>query len=147
MSLLCKGGAFVMLPSPQARKRKKAQVEDQVDVPSYAVRTEDGRVFRRKRRHLKQYHPPTATHAPEVEVGPSKITVASTPSAEGALKDSEQPPIQPPQQVSADISTPPSSPTVPLPTPVKNPPAGVATATRSRRQIKLPALFKDHTMT
>ncbi|CAH3172109.1 unnamed protein product, partial [Porites evermanni] len=47
LSPLRKGDAVVMLPSPQARKWKKAQVEDQVDVRSYAVRTEDGRVFRR----------------------------------------------------------------------------------------------------
>ena len=47
-----KGDAVVMLP-PQARKWKKVQVEDQLDVRSYAVRTEDGRVLRRNRRHLK----------------------------------------------------------------------------------------------
>ena len=41
LSPLRKGDAVVMLPSPQARKWKKAQVEDQVDVRSYAVRTED----------------------------------------------------------------------------------------------------------
>ena len=114
LSPLRKGDAVVMLPSPQARKWKKAQVEDQVDVRSYAVRTEDRRVFRRNRRHLKKYHPPPATHTSEVEVGPSKITITSTPPAEGAIKDSEGPPIQPPQQVSADVSTPPSSPTVPV---------------------------------
>ena len=143
LSPLCKGDAVVMLPSPQARKWKKAQVEDQVDVGSYSVRTEDRRVFRRNRRHLNKYHPPLATHNPEVEVGPSKITVATT---EGAVKDSKQPPIQPPQQVSADVSTPPSSPIVPVLVPVKDPPAGVAAATRSRRQIKLPARFKDFNM-
>ena len=126
-------------------KWKKAQFEDQVDVRSYAVRTEDGRVFRRNRRHIKNYDPPPATHTPEVEVGPSKITVTSTPPAEGAVKDSEEPPIQPPQLVSADVSTPPSSPTVPAP--VKDPPPGVAAATRSRRQIKLPPRFKDFKMT
>ena len=130
-----------MLPSLQARKWKKAQVEDQVDVRSYAVLNEDGRVFRRNRRHLKNYHPPQATHTPEVEVAPSKISVTLTPTVEGAVKDSEEPPIQPPQQVSADVSTPPSSPTVPVRAPVKDPPAGVAAATRSRRQIKLPARF------
>ena len=147
LSPLRKGDAVVMLPSLQARKWKKAQVEDQVDVRSYAVHTEDGRVFRRNRRHLKKYHPPPATHTPEVEVAPSKILVTSTPPAEGAVKDSEEPPIQPPQQVSADVSTPPSSPTVPVPAPVKDPTAGVAAATRSRRQIKLPACFKDFKMT
>ena len=140
-----KGDAVVMLPSPQARKWKKAHVEDQVDVRSYAVRTEDGRVFRRNRRHLKKYDPPPATRTPEVVVAPSKITVTSTPPAEGAVKDSEEPPIQPPHQVSADVSTPPLSPTVPAP--VKDPPAGVPAATRSRRQIKLPARFKDFKMT
>lgn len=107
-----------MLPSPQARKWKKAQVEDQVDMRSYAVRTEDGLVFRRNRRHVKKYDPPLALYTPEEEVGPSKITATSTPLAEGAAKDSEEPPIQPPQPVSAvpqpvsaDPSTPPSSPT------------------------------------
>ena len=128
LSLLRKGDAVVTLPSSQVRKWKKAQVEDQVDVRSYAVRTEDGRVFRRNRRHLKKYDPPPATHTPEVEVGPSKITVTSTPPAEGAVKDSEELPIQPPQQVSADVSTPPSSPTAPEPAPVKDPPAGVTSS-------------------
>ncbi|CAH3148657.1 unnamed protein product, partial [Porites lobata] len=82
-------------------EQQLTQVEDQVDVRSHAVRTEDGRVFRRNRRHLKKYDPPPATHTPEVEVVSSKITVTSTPPAEGAVKDSEEPPIQPPQQVSA----------------------------------------------
>ena len=91
LSPLCNGDAVVILPSPQARKWKKAQVEDQVDVRSYAVRTEDGRVFRRNRRHLKKYDPPPAIHTPEVVVGPSKITV----TAEGAVNDSAQPPLQP----------------------------------------------------
>lgn len=146
LSPLRKGDAVVMLPSPQVRKWKKAQVEDQVNV-RYAVRTEDGRVFRRNRRHLKKYDPPPATHTPDVEVGPSKITVTSTPLADGTVKDSEEPPIQPRQQVLADVSTLPSSPTLPASAPVKDPPAGVPAATRSRRQIKLPARFKDFKMT
>ena len=93
-----------------------------MDVRSYAVRTKDGRVFRRNRRHLKKYDPPPATHTLEVVVGPSNITV----TAEGAVKDAEEPPIKPPQQVSADVSTPPSSPIVPAPAPVEDPPVGVA---------------------
>ena len=64
LSPLRKSDAVVMLPNPQARKWKKAQVEDQVDVRSYAVRTADGRVCRRNRRHLKKYDPPPAnTHS------------------------------------------------------------------------------------
>lgn len=139
LSPLRKGDAVVMLPSPQARKWKKAQVEDQVDVRSYAVRTEDGRVFRRNRRHLKKYDPPPSTHTPDVEVGPSKITVTSTPPAEGAVKDSEEPPLQPPQQVSADVSTPPLSPTVPAPAPVKDPPAGAVVTVRTMASNSCPS--------
>ena len=118
-----------------------------MDVRSYVVCTEDGRVFRRNRRHLKKYDPPPGIHTPEVEVGPSKITATSIPPAEGAVKESEEPPVQPPQLVSADLSTPSSSPTVPAPAPVEDPPAGVAAATRSGHQIKLPARFKDFNMT
>ena len=81
----------------------------------------DGRSFWRNRRHLRQYHPPPATHPPEVGVKPSKITVASTLSTDEAVKDSGQPHIQPLQQVSADVFTPPSSPTEAVPTPVKDP--------------------------
>ena len=118
-----------------------------MDVRSYTVRTEDGRGFRRNRRHLKKYDPPPTIHTPEVEVGPSKIMCTSTPPAEGAVKEPEEAPREPLQQVSADFSTPPSSPTVPAPAPVEDPPAGVAAATRSGYQIKLPACFKDFTMT
>ena len=147
LSRLHKGDAVVMLPSPQARKWQKAQVKDQADVRSYAVRTEDGGVFWRNRRHLKKYDSPPAINAPELEVGLSKIMAISIPPAEGAVKESEEPPVQPPQLVSADLSTPSSSPTVPAPALVEDPPAGVAAATRSGYQIKLPACFKDFTMT
>ncbi|XP_015753291.1 PREDICTED: uncharacterized protein LOC107333048 [Acropora digitifera] len=64
LSPLRKGNAVVMLPNPQARKWEKAQVEAPLDVRSYAVRTEDGRDFRRNRRHLKTYDPPPVTHTP-----------------------------------------------------------------------------------
>ena len=78
---------------------------------SYAVRTEEGRIFRRNQRNLKKYQHPPATHTPEVEVRPSNITVAATPPAEGAVKDSQQQTLQPPELVSEDVSAPPSSPT------------------------------------
>ena len=86
LSPLREGDAVVMLPSQQARKWKKAQVEDQVDVRSCAVCTKDGNVFRRNWRHPKKYHSPPAAHTPEVEVGSSKITDASTPPVEGVVK-------------------------------------------------------------
>ena len=40
------------------RKLFKAQVEDQVDIRSYEVRTEDSRLYRRNRRHLRQSKEP-----------------------------------------------------------------------------------------
>ena len=45
-----------MAPKPCDKQRKwfKARVENQVDIRSYEVRTEDGKVFRRNRRHLCQ---------------------------------------------------------------------------------------------
>ena len=135
-----------MLPSSQARKWKKARVEDQVDVRSYAVRTEDGRVFRRNRRHLKKFHQPLTTQPPEVEVEPSNITLASMPPTEEVVKDFGQLPIPPPQQAVVDTSTPPLSPKGQVLPPVRDPLAGERTATRSGRQIKLPTHFKDFKM-
>ena len=45
-------------PGDRERKRFKARVEDQVDIRSYEVRTEDGRQYRRNRRHLRQSKEP-----------------------------------------------------------------------------------------
>ena len=45
-------------PGDRGRKWLKAQVEDQVDIRSYEVRTEDGRLYRRNRRHLRQSKEP-----------------------------------------------------------------------------------------
>ena len=54
------GEVFRVAPKPGDRKRKwfKAQVEDQVDIRSYEVRTEDGRLYRGNRRHLHQSKEP-----------------------------------------------------------------------------------------
>ena len=54
------GEVVRVAPKPGDRERKwfKAQVEDQVDIRSYEVRTEDGRLYRRNRRHLRQSKEP-----------------------------------------------------------------------------------------
>ena len=51
---LTEGDVVRMKPLASDGKQRwtKAQVQQQVDVRSYAVRTEDGRLFRRNRRHL-----------------------------------------------------------------------------------------------
>ena len=53
---LTNGDVVRMKPQASDGKNRwiKAQVEQQVDVRSYAVRTEDGRLFRRNGRHLRQ---------------------------------------------------------------------------------------------
>ena len=57
---LIKGDVVRMKPQASDGKQRwtKAQVEKKVDVRSYAVRTEDGRLFRRNRRHLRQSKEP-----------------------------------------------------------------------------------------
>ena len=50
------GEVVRVAPKQGDRKQKwfKARVEDQVDIRSYEVRTEDGKCYRRSRRHLRQ---------------------------------------------------------------------------------------------
>ena len=54
------GEGIRVAPKPCDRERKwfKARVEDQVDIRSYEVRTEDRRLYRRSRRHLRQSKEP-----------------------------------------------------------------------------------------
>ena len=49
-----------VVPKPGERERKwfKARVEDQVNIRSYKVRTEDGKLHRRNRLHLHQSKEP-----------------------------------------------------------------------------------------
>ena len=71
---LTEGDVVRMKPQASDGKQKwtKAQVEQQVDVRSYAVRTEDGRLFRRNRRHLRQSKDPIMPKVADVEI-PSTI--------------------------------------------------------------------------
>ena len=72
----------------------KAQVEKQVDVRSYAVRTEGGRQYRRNRKHLRKSRetfvpdrtppvtepPPPVTHtSPHVPLDPATVVPPQTP--------------------------------------------------------------------
>ena len=46
---------------PDSREWTKAAIDKEVDVRSYQVRTEDGRVYRRNRRHFKHSREPFLT--------------------------------------------------------------------------------------
>ena len=48
-------------PADRSGQWFKARVEQQVDVRSYEVRTEDGKIFRRNRRHLRNSMEPACT--------------------------------------------------------------------------------------
>ena len=69
---------------PQASDGKnrwiKAQVEQQVDVRSYAVRAEDGRLFRRNRRHLRQSREPFGSKDADVEISSPILNCPPTES-------------------------------------------------------------------
>ena len=75
-----------------AKRWVKAQVEKQVDVRSYAVRTEDGRQYRRNRKHLHKSRetfvpdrtppvtePPPHHTSPHVPLNPATVVPPQTP--------------------------------------------------------------------
>ena len=55
---LRKGEIVRVKPTDRSGRWFKARVEHQVDVRSYKVRTEDGKIFRRNRRHLRNSKEP-----------------------------------------------------------------------------------------
>ena len=133
---LNKGDVARMLPNVQAEIWLKAKVEDQVDVRSYAVRTDDGRMFRRNRRHLRKSQQPPAA------VPSQPPTPVPSPSEEPIIP--REPPFLPSEAVPVELPTEPplvedKVPEVPCPPDL---PTGVR-ASRSGRQIKTPAHFKD----
>ena len=73
------GEVVRVAPKPGDRERKwfKAQVEDQVDIRSYEVRTEDGRLYRRNRRHLRQSKEPFAQTSETSLVRPPQENLSS----------------------------------------------------------------------
>ena len=70
-------------PKPGDREGKwfKARVEDQVDIQSYEVRTEDGRLYRRNRRQLRQSKEPFAQTSETGLVRPPQNNQFSTAPA------------------------------------------------------------------
>ena len=82
---LRKGEIVRVKPTDRSGRWFKARVEHQVDVRSYEVRTEDGKIFRRNRRHLRNSKEPAC-----VRVNPEPIHVPSQTHL------SESPPIPKP---------------------------------------------------
>ena len=63
----------------------QARVEGKVDIRSYQVRTEDGRVYRRNRRHLRRRREVTPRGRVEIGPPPREEPTTSTANVSGEL--------------------------------------------------------------
>lgn len=79
---LCPGDIVRLQPSTSQYGKKKdwtqARVEGKVDIRSYQVRTEDGRVYRRNRRHLRHTHEVMPNSDPGTTLLPRPVVPRST---------------------------------------------------------------------
>ena len=69
-------------PTDRSGRWFKARVEQQVDVRSYEIRTEDGKIFRRNRRHLRNSKEPACRNrltCPKVSPSPNLLSVLQKP--------------------------------------------------------------------
>ena len=117
----------------------KAQVQDQVDVRSYAVRTEDGRMYRRNRRHLRRTPEKFRPKNTIVDEMCSDDSATPVPFSSNSLVTNA--PVVP----TAPSHPPPKSTTaiVPAAPHADIPPQEQTRISRSGRQIKKPTYLKD----
>ena len=133
---LTNGDVVRMKPQASDGKNRwiKAQVQQQVDVRSYAVRTEDGRLFRRNRRHLRQSQEPFMSKDADVEI-PSPIL--NCPPTQSNTEPA-------PTERSTGHPTP-SNQTDPGPQAIRPAECHKSSAvTRSGRSIRPPSYLKDY---
>ena len=129
------------------RKRKEwtlARGEGKVDIRSYQVRTEDGHVYRRNRRHLRRTRETTGDTRSEMVLPPR-----TKPSPLDPPDKLPVPPATPGTSESQDlphaapVQKPPTKPSVPSAQNKQETPPP-ATTTRSGRVVRPPARFGDH---
>ena len=130
---LSKGDVVRIAPNDKHKKWTKGQVEAQVDVRSYRVRTEDGRAYRRNRKHLRDsnelFYPDNAL---DKEVMSKQASVQ-----EIQTKPPTPPEIPSPKKPTLDVHLHPAEPP-------KSPPSRQMKATRCGRIIKTPNYLKDY---
>ena len=121
----------------------QARVEAKVDIRSYQVRTEDGRVFRRNRKHLRRTREQLerATVHPQQEAGMNPIE--NTPAA--PQNNAPTPPVeeQPVPKSTPAKETPKEPGQHDLPKESKQGSGTAVIKTRSGRVVKTPSRFKD----
>ena len=89
---LSKGEVVRVKPTDRSGQWYKALVEQQVDVRSYDVRTEDGRVFRRNRRHLRSSRESHANNSKPLPTNMPAVTpLAPIPPDESAPAKTSNP--------------------------------------------------------
>ena len=103
-----------MTPKPGKQRWRPAVVVSQDGNRSYAVKTEEGRIYRRNRRHLREYRPSQETEALQksrqdcdgslyIHKSTTKSTDRSSTSAQSERSYvSEQPEPEPPVTVHAE---------------------------------------------
>ena len=127
------------------RKRKDwklARVEGKADIRSYQVRTEDGRVYRRNRRHLRRTGETPCDRSLEEVLPPRPNPSSPSPSC-NVPKSSTTPGTSQSQKLQpAAVQRTPVKQPVPS-APSKQETAPPVMATRSGRAIRPPTRFAD----
>ena len=139
---LLKGETVRVAPQPGNRSQKwfKAVVQDQTDVRSYNVRTEDGRMFRRNRKHLrssKEPFYPLERNEPEISPSP-QLQIATSASSQDScatefhLQEPSTETVQPDKSRKAEVVV------------SDKPQPGQHRITRVGRVSKPPSYLKDY---
>ena len=97
---LANGDIVRIEPDNNRTKWTKAQVEAQVDVRSYRVRTEDGRVYRRNRKHLRSSN---ELFYPDYVLDKESKSQQGSPTQENKSKPT-QPQVPTPEKPTPEIS-------------------------------------------
>jgi hypothetical protein len=132
---LCAGDVVRVKLKDKDRHWTKAKVEGQVDVRSYNIRTEDGRPFRRNRRHLRASKEMYDPHVDQPLPIPMPV-VPTTPIEIGSTQ--ETPTIEQATSVAG-----PETPAQTLKTPIEVT-SQSRTTTSSGRRVKTPSYLKDY---
>ena len=138
-------------PTDRSGRWFKARVEHQVDVRSYEARTEDGKIFRRNRRHLRNSKEPACVRVnPEPIYVPSQTHLPESlpipkPSV-SPLKTSATMEVPPPKEPGAMVASKKpesSSQTGKMPEQSSPPKQVDRPVTRSDRMSQPPSYLKD----
>ena len=136
-------------PADRSGRWYKARVEQQVDVRSYDVRTEDGRVFRRNRRHLRGSKEPMCASTNPVgdsspEAAPTNLVPSANPiSGESSISQEVQLPTDATESVVPEDKVNSSAKPKEIPVPTKPVKSTDLPVTRSGRVSKPPSYLKD----